>query len=466
MFLKAISKIIIFFLISYTFLSLDSKLTYAQSFDINKDGQITSSDLEILSTFFGSDEREYDLNKDGIIDTVDLAILAKQINSEGNDIENPEHIFTVYKDDSNIGNFPKNNLINAIQLAAKNNGIVKLNNEVIWNNKNYFAYSNYKLKNISNSIREAVQNAYTLDNSIVVSKNGNIIYNKSLNFKKIIGVTRTSVNLRSEPRMDARTDLMIPNGTLVEVDSIVRGFYKVLYYDSNNNLNMGYVPSYLDIIQDDIHNSQLGYISAREESNGDPGAIGLHPNDKGGASFGIWQLSSKMGTVDDFLTFIKNLNREIYEMLIDAKKNDKDTFGDTFISKWKEIANNYYDEFYELQRLFIKQNYYTAFSNLASKNNLNIDILLTFNSTSNMIWSTSVQHGATGAINIFKKIPLATNIEDIIKKVYTERLKIIEKSYPPNSPNSGIVSIYNGIKIRLENERDEIIRIYTRELTY
>ena len=83
-----------------------------------------------------------------------------------------------------------------------------------------------------------------------------------------------------------------------------------------------------------------------------------------------------------------------------------------------------------------------------------------------MIWSTSVQHGASGAVNIFKKIPLATNIEDIIAKVYEERLNMIAKSYPPNSTNPGVVSLYNGIKNRLENEKNEILRIYKRELFY
>src|SRR5699024_7467523 len=142
-----------------------------------------------------------------------------------------------------------------------------------------------------------------------------------------------------------------------------------------------------------------------------------------------------MGSVAEFLDFIKNKNSEIYVILTEAKKQDKNTFGENFIEKWKEVADNYYDTFYELQRSFIKRNYFDSFSTLVKKNNLNIDYLLDFNSTSNMIWSTSVQHGASGAVNIFKKIPLATNIEDIIAKVYEERLNMIAKSYPPNSTN-------------------------------
>lgn len=460
MLLKLLPKIFLLSSIIYVFFCTIP--AHAQNFDLNNDGIIDSKDLETLSIFFGSNEEKYDLNRDGIIDAVDLAILAKQIHSN----EIGDHVFTVFKNDSVLGTFTKNNLLNAISLAAQNGGVVKSNDNLVWNNENYFIYSNNEVHSTGKSIREAVKNAYNINNSIVVSKNGNIIYNKNLNYRKIIGVTRTSVNLRSEPRMDARTDLMIPDGTLVEVNSIVRGFYKVSYYDSENNVHNGYIPSYLDIIQDDISNSQLGYISAREESNGDPGAVGLNPNDKGGASFGVWQLSSKMGSVDEFLDFIKNKNSEIYVILTEAKKQDKNTFGENFIEKWKEVADNYYDTFYELQRSFIKRNYFDSFSTLVKKNNLNIDYLLDFNSTSNMIWSTSVQHGADGAVNIFKKIPLATNIEDIIAKVYEERLNIIAKSYPPNSTNPGVVSLYNGIKNRLENEKNEILRIYKRELFY
>lgn len=460
MLLKLINKICLSSIICVIFSVVIP--VYAQNFDMNKDGTINSEDLEILSNFLWSDEAEYDLNKDGLVDTVDLAILAKQINPENSN----ETIFTVYKNSSILGTFLKNNLLDAISLASKTNGIVKSNENLIWDNENYFIYSNNNLISKAKNMHEAVKIASEIDNSVVTSKNGNSVYDKSSDYRKIIGVTRTNVNLRSEPEMSARTDIMIPDGTLLEVNFIENGFYNVFYYDNENTLHTGYVPNYLDIIQDDINNSQLGYISAREESNGDPGAVGLNPNDKGGASFGIWQLSSKMGTVDEFLNYIKNINSEIHSILTNAKKQDKNKFGENFINKWKEVAKTHYDEFYELQRSFIKKNYFDSFVTLSKKNNLNINSLLEFNSTSNMIWSTSVQHGVGGTLNILKKIPLALNLEDIIAKLYQERLNIISKSYPPNSPNQGIVSLYNGIKNRLENEQKEILRILKRELSY
>ncbi len=449
-------------IIAFNLILCKIDITYAQNFDINNDGVINSLDLEKISIFFGSDEKEYDLNNDGIVDIIDLGIIAKRIDS--NEVE--EHVLIVYKNDSLLGTFTKNNLISAISLAAESGGTVKFHDDVIWDNQNYFIYSNNEFYGKGKTIRDSLKIAHSTDNSIVISKNGNIIYNKNMNFRKIIGVTRTAVNLRSHPKMSARTETMIPDGTLIEVIELVNGFYKVLYYMNSNTLLTGYVPSYLDIIQDDMNNSQLGYISAREESNGNPGAVGLNPNDKGGASFGVWQLSSKMGSVDDFLDFIKDKNNDIYTMLMEAKKQDNNKFENNFIEKWKQIAQDYYNTFYELQRIFIKRSYFDAFLNSAKKNNMDISALLDFNSTSNMIWSTSVQHGSGGAINIFKKIPLATNIETIIENVYAERLKIIAKSYSPNSSNPGIVSLYNGIKTRLENEKEEILRVYKRELSY
>mgnify|MGYP003369108326 FL=1 len=441
-----------------------TKFAFAKNFDINKDGIIDSEDLYMISQYIGTENENYDLNNDGIVDSIDISILAKHISSK--DIIDNENTFIVYKDNLILGSFPKNNLIDAISLASQNHGIVKQNDKIIWNNENYFIYSGNSLIGKSPTIRDAFKTAKDIENSIVFSKNGNIIYDKSLNYRKIIGVTRTSVNLRNEPNVSSRTDLTIPNGTLVEVESIVNGFYKILYYDQKNQLNIGFIPNYIDIIQDDINNSQLGYISAREESNGDPGAIGLNPNDKGGASFGVWQLSSKMGTVDDFLDFIKDKDKEIYLQLSEAKNQDNNSYSENFISTWKEIAKNKHDSFYELQRLFIKRNYYDSFIKLAKKNNLNINYLLDYNSTSNMIWSTCVQHGASGAIKILKKITPTTTMENLIEKIYEERLNIIAKSYPPNSTNPGIVSLYNGVKNRLENEKKEILRIYQRELSY
>lgn len=458
--LKYISKISVILLLSIFFIIPQSALS--KTYDFNKDGKLSSHDIDILSTFLGSNDSLYDLNDDGIVDAVDVAILAKHIDS--NDLG--DQIFTVYKNNSPLKEFTQNNLLDAISLASQSNGIVKTDDVLIWNDEEYFIYSNNYISNRSKSIHDAVKIAYNLENSIVTSKNGNVIYNKPLNYRKIMGVTRTNVNLRSEPNMSARTDLMIPDGTLVECLGVIRGFYEICYYDNNNTIHTGFVPSYLDIIQDDINNSQLGYISAREESNGNPGAVGLNPNDKGGASFGVWQLSSKMGAVDEFLKFIKDKNPEIYNSLYEAKKRDNNTFSDNFINKWKEIANTHYDVFYQLQRLFIKRDYFDSFETLAKKNNLNITSLLEFNSTSNMIWSSSVQHGPSGLIKIFKKIPLSLSIEEIVRKVYEERLNVIAKSYPPDSSNPGVVALYNGIKTRLENECAEILRIYKRELSY
>lgn len=458
--LKSLSK---FLLLTLLFSSCftSPKFSFSKDLDIKKDGIINSKDLDEILSHLGSNNKNYDLNNDGFIDALDLSIIAKKIMTN-----NEELVLHVYKDSLIIGSFSQDNLINAISLASQNNGIVKKDNEVIWNNKSYFIYSNNNFVNKFSTVRESFKSAENLENSMVVSKNGNIIYDKNLNYRKIIGVTRTNVNLRNKPNKSARTNVTIPDKTLVEVEDIVHGLYKISYYDKQNKFHSGFVPSYLDIIQDDINNSQLGYISAREESNGDPGALGLNPNDKGGASFGVWQLSSKMGSVDEFLSFIKNKNEEIYSQLSEAKKQDNNKFEDNFISKWKEIAKNNYDVFYELQRLFIKHNHFDAFIKSAKKNNLNINYLLDYNSTSNMIWSTCVQHGPEGTIKIFKKISPITSMEVLIERVYEERLNVISKSYPPNSPNPGIVSLYNGIKNRLDNEKDEIIRIYKKELTY
>ncbi len=457
--LKAISKFLIFSLI-FSIYSTSYKFSFAKNIDIKKDEIINSEDLNELLPYIGSKNKIYDLNDDGFVDGLDLSIIAKKI------LVNEDLILNVYKDNKIIGSFSQNNLTNAISLACKNNGIVKKDNKVIWNNKSYFVYSNKNLINKFPTIRESLKSAENLENSIIISKNGNIIYDKNSNYRKIMGVTRTNVNLRNEANKSSRSNITIPNETLVEVENIINGLYKISYYDKENNLRTGFVPSYLDIIQDDFNNSQLGYISAREESNGDPGALGLNPNDKGGASFGVWQLSSKMGSVDRFLDFIKNKNEKIYFELSEAKKQDNNKFEDNFINKWKEVAKNNYDVFYELQRLFIKETYFDAFVKSAKKNNLNILPLLDYNSTSNMIWSTCVQHGTEGTIKILKKITPPKNIESLIELIYEERLNIISKTYPPTSSNPGIVSLYNGIKNRLDNEKNEIIRIYKKELIY
>jgi len=48
----------------------------------------------------------------------------------------------------------------------------------------------------------------------------------------------------------------------------------------------------------------LGSLSARYESNGDPGAIGRTEGDAGGASYGAYQFATNAGVPEAFVAWL------------------------------------------------------------------------------------------------------------------------------------------------------------------
>lgn len=66
-------------------------------------------------------------------------------------------------------------------------------------------------------------------------------------------------------------------------------------------------------------NSQLGILSSKYESNGDPGAISNYKGDAGGKSYGAYKLSTNMDSVDEFLIWLSSTNPSYYQQLINAK---------------------------------------------------------------------------------------------------------------------------------------------------
>lgn len=428
------------------------------SADFNKDGVVDLKDLTQISINFNSNNKLCDLNKDGIVDIYDVVIVANQIDSS---------IFKVF--DSNgrfISGYGNGSLEQAIKKAYITNGCVMSNSKIIWNNEYYWTYNGEEQIGKYSNSHDAVSNTKDIKNGKVYNKFGNLLMNNTIGQKGILAVTQDELNLRSEPNWDARTHINIPNKELIEVNRRTNSFYKIRWHKNNNETFDGYVPYYLDFIQDDNNDSMLGYISGKQESNFNPGAVSNNPNDKGGVSVGVWQFSAKAGSLDEFMTWLQTRKLEFYNILNEAYKKDGQEYSNNFIESWKNVANKYYDEFFNIQQEFSKSIFYDSFVRICRRNGYEPGRLLDYVSTRNMIWSSAVHHGPTGAYRIFSKIDPNISMEDYITKVYDGRLEVIADSYPPNSSNQGVVDIYNSIKKRFERESGEIKRCYSREITY
>ena len=165
----------------------------------------------------------------------------------------------------------------------------------------------------------------------------------------------------------------------------------------------------------------LGGLSARFESGSHGGgAVGW--DSTGGTSYGTYQMASKKGTVGGFLGFLKKNAPDLYEKLAGAGNPDGGKTG-SFAQAWKSIAAADPKRFDGLQHAYIQQTHYDpAVRGIAQSTG--IDIGKRSKVLQDVLWSTAVQHGATGASSIFSKVigknPNATD-KEIISQVYAER---------------------------------------------
>lgn len=145
---------------------------------------------------------------------------------------------------------------------------------------------------------------------------------------------------------------------------------------------------------------QLGHISIKYESNGNPATVSNNPADPGGASYGLYQLASKTGTLKYFLDG-SSFKNEFTGLTPGTKE---------FNSKWVELSKN--QKFNDEQHDFIKKTHYDSPRSYATSIGLPDNQML-----NEAIWSMGVQHGPNGAIKILKNILNADIIGPITKLV-------------------------------------------------
>ena len=202
--------------------------------------------------------------------------------------------------------------------------------------------------------------------------------------------------------------------------------------------------------------SGLGHISAKYESNANPGTISNTPGDYGGKSYGAWQFSSKTGSLDSFVNSLNKKDNEVYSKLSEAKAKDGNRFGKNFDSAWTSIALSDKDKFLKLQQDCIKQNYYdTAAQALKSK--YGFDISKKSDALKESLLSTVVQHGVGGTLSVFSKLNLNNSDGNIINDLYNERQKV--NVYFKSSSSEVKQSVYN----RFTKEKQDMINMLNGE---
>lgn len=169
----------------------------------------------------------------------------------------------------------------------------------------------------------------------------------------------------------------------------------------------------------------LGALSARYESGGEPGAVGY--DRVGGTSYGIYQISSKAGTFDNFLAFLDKQAPDMAARLHAAGKADTGSAAGPMPSAWRTLAHERPGRFADLQHQFIRETHFLpALRKVADLTG--VDLTGRHQAIAQVLWSTAVQHGASGSARIFARALEAVGgagaqgfDKELIQAVYADR---------------------------------------------
>lgn len=189
----------------------------------------------------------------------------------------------------------------------------------------------------------------------------------------------------------------------------------------------------------------LGKTSERYESGGrGPGVISSGKGDHGGVSYGMYQLSSKMGTVNKYIAVSK------YQDLFEGKVPATPEFNKV----WKKIAVDHKEEFAQDQHLFIEKTHYQVQIDLLASKGLNFSHSRA--AINDMIWSTSDQYGpTTGLISrALKGKDFETLTDaDVITIVQDYKINHVEDLFP-SSP-----TWWDDLKTRALTEKKDLLKL-------
>lgn len=169
-------------------------------------------------------------------------------------------------------------------------------------------------------------------------------------------------------------------------------------------------------------------LSQRYESGAEgAGAIGY--DRMGGTSYGTYQISSRQGTMDRFLSFLKTEAPDLAAKLLKAGPADTGGKSGRMPEVWRMIAAGEASRFEELQRRFIEETHYRPALEMI-RETTGLDVEEGSMALQEVLWSASVQHGPAGAARIFKKAVKALDFgvkepsdAAIVSRVYSERVR-------------------------------------------
>lgn len=150
-----------------------------------------------------------------------------------------------------------------------------------------------------------------------------------------------------------------------------------------------------------VEDAELGQLSAQFESGSDGvAAVGYDRN--GGTSYGKYQVSSRAGSLKDFLDFLDTEAPELSRRLRSSGPGNTGSRRGAMPDAWRAIAEEQPERFEDLQEAFVRESHYKpALESIAQRTGIDPNNIST--AMREVIWSTAVQHGPAGAARIFER---------------------------------------------------------------
>lgn len=194
----------------------------------------------------------------------------------------------------------------------------------------------------------------------------------------------------------------------------------------------------------------IGSVSGWFESRGKPGIVSSGVGDYGGASYGVWQMSSKEGTVQAYLKSSKYRN-EFAGLPVNSPE---------FKAKWQQLGIVDPVGFQKDQEAYIKRTHYDPCVKTV-KSEIGLDIDKRSDALKAAVFSASVHYGPGKAATLIRAAlnnkgldPATATDEEIINAIYDYKLITVDSKFRSSSYN-----VREGIKKRAVQEKNLVLSL-------
>lgn len=216
-------------------------------------------------------------------------------------------------------------------------------------------------------------------------------------------------------------------------------------------------------------------LSAKYESNGDPAAVSSGSGDRGGISYGIYQLSSNAGSVGSFLRFACRYKNEAlanYGKVL----SEFDVNSNGFIREWKSIGSIDPAGFAELQNAYAKSVYYDEAAQKLRRAHYTIETKS--KAMQAVLFSRAIQYGAGNMIELYTEAAMRLGYvnlsyvddqyfdKEMIASIYDFLIEECDRAYnkgngtyhsPKDWANGSYTVVKAGLKNRFVNEKADAL---------